>query len=83
MIRHADVNASTTRYLTPCVSLSPRRSSHSPPPTVALCLQGFLSLLPVYLDHLLFPTLSDAAFLTEIHHVNADGMDAGAAAFGS
>lgn len=42
-----------------------------------------MSLLPVYLDHLLFPTLSDAAFLTEIHHVNADGMDAGAAALGS
>lgn len=34
-------------------------------------------MLPIYLEHLLFPTLSDSAFMTEIHHVNADGLDAG------
>uniref|UniRef100_A0A915PJR3 Uncharacterized protein n=1 Tax=Setaria digitata TaxID=48799 RepID=A0A915PJR3_9BILA len=39
--------------------------------------QGFLKVLPVYLDHLLSPTLTDAQFLTEIHHINGKGEDAG------
>ncbi|KAI1290107.1 hypothetical protein HDE_08397 [Halotydeus destructor] len=38
---------------------------------------GFLNLLPVYLDHCLHPTLNDASFVTEVHHVNEDGEDAG------
>ena len=38
---------------------------------------GFLNLLPVYLDHILYPTLTDAAFTTEIHHVTAAGQDGG------
>lgn len=38
---------------------------------------GFLSLLPIYLDHLLFPTLTDYAYLTEVHHINAEAEDAG------
>lgn len=38
---------------------------------------GFLSLLPIYLDHILFPTLADSGFTTEVHHVNGDGEDAG------
>ncbi len=38
---------------------------------------GFLNILPVYLDHLFRPTLSDAAFVTEVHHVDGDGDDAG------
>ena len=28
--------------------------------------QGFLQLLPVYIDHILYPTLTEAAFLTEV-----------------
>jgi Zn-dependent M16 (insulinase) family peptidase len=39
--------------------------------------EGFLSLLPIYLDHLIFPTLTESAFVTEVHHVNEDGEDAG------
>ncbi|CAK9798548.1 Uncharacterized protein C05D11.1 [Anthophora plagiata] len=39
--------------------------------------EGFLSLLPIYLDHILYPTLTDAGFLTEVHHVTGEGEDAG------
>ena len=28
--------------------------------------QGFLQLLPIYLDHILYPTMSKAAFVTEV-----------------
>lgn len=38
---------------------------------------GFLSLLPVYLDHILYPTLTDAGFTTEVHHVTEEGEDGG------
>lgn len=38
---------------------------------------GFLKLLPIYLDHILFPTLSGSGFTTEVHHVNGDGKDCG------
>lgn len=38
---------------------------------------GFLNLLPIYMDHLLFPTLTDAAYTTEVHHINSKGEDAG------
>lgn len=38
---------------------------------------GFLNLLPIYLDHVLFPTLTDSAYTTEVHHINGDGEDAG------
>lgn len=38
---------------------------------------GFLNLLPVYLDHLLFPLLTDSGYLTEVHHINGEGEDAG------
>lgn len=38
---------------------------------------GFLELLPIYLDHILFPTLSDAGFQTEVHHISAEGEDSG------
>lgn len=80
--------------------------------TTAGC-DGFLTLLPIYLDHVLYPTLTvsqisvyihrcthifsnswrdtvtelviflcnfvlqDSAFLTEVHHVNEEGEDAG------
>ncbi|XP_020278203.1 uncharacterized protein C05D11.1-like [Pseudomyrmex gracilis] len=41
------------------------------------CTEAFFSLLPVYLDHIFYPTLTTSAYLTEIHHINGKGMDAG------
>ncbi|TKR78018.1 hypothetical protein L596_018892 [Steinernema carpocapsae] len=38
---------------------------------------GFLKVLPVYMDHVLDPTLTDAQYATEVHHINGDGEDAG------
>lgn len=38
---------------------------------------GFLELLPIYLDHILFPTLSDAGYITEVHHIAPNGEDSG------
>lgn len=36
------------------------------------------SLMPaVYLDHILHPTITDAGFVTEVHHINGAGEDAG------
>jgi Zn-dependent M16 (insulinase) family peptidase len=55
--------------------------------------QGFLQLLPIYVDHILYPTMTDAGFLTEVHissltsivlinprqvhHINAKGENSG------
>eukprot|EP00057_Strongylocentrotus_purpuratus_P020607 XP_011675081.1 PREDICTED: uncharacterized protein C05D11.1 [Strongylocentrotus purpuratus] len=39
--------------------------------------QGFINLMPIYLDHVLYPTLTDAGYTTEVHHVNGEGEDAG------
>ncbi|CAH1389034.1 unnamed protein product [Nezara viridula] len=39
--------------------------------------EGFIALMPIYLDHILFPTLNDAAFTTEVYHVNGEGRDGG------
>lgn len=38
---------------------------------------GFLNLLPIYLDHVLFPTLTDSAYTTEVHHINGEADNAG------
>ncbi|KAK6203563.1 Metalloenzyme, LuxS/M16 peptidase-like protein [Scheffersomyces amazonensis] len=38
---------------------------------------GFKALLPVYLDHLLFPTLTDEACLTEVYHIDGEGKEKG------
>ena len=38
---------------------------------------GFLNILPVYMDHILFPQLTDDVFVTEVHHVTPDGKDSG------
>jgi Zn-dependent M16 (insulinase) family peptidase len=38
---------------------------------------GFAQLLPIYLDHLIVPTLTDAGCYTEVHHVDGKGEDAG------
>ncbi len=39
--------------------------------------EGFLNMLPVYLDHIFFPKLEDTAFITEVHHIDGSGNDAG------
>jgi len=38
---------------------------------------GFAQILPVYLEHILLPTLTDSACYTEVHHVDGTGHDAG------
>lgn len=38
---------------------------------------GFLNIVPVYMDHILHPTLREQDFLTEVHHISGDGDDAG------
>lgn len=32
--------------------------------------EGFKTLLPIYLDHLINPTLTDEACLTEVYHID-------------
>ncbi|POY70063.1 hypothetical protein BMF94_6950 [Rhodotorula taiwanensis] len=39
--------------------------------------QGFLSILPVYLDHILYPTITSEGFVTEVHNINGKGEDSG------
>ncbi|CAE8685746.1 unnamed protein product [Polarella glacialis] len=39
--------------------------------------EGFLNILPVYLDHVLFPTLNESGFKTEVHHITGEGSNAG------
>jgi len=39
--------------------------------------EGFNRLLPVYMDHILYPTVTDTGFHTEVHHVDGEGKDAG------
>ncbi|EMR62792.1 putative zinc metalloprotease protein [Eutypa lata UCREL1] len=39
--------------------------------------EGFAQILPVYLEHLIVPTITDGACLTEVHHINGEGNDAG------
>ena len=39
--------------------------------------EGFAQILPVYLEHVIAPTLTDASCYTEIHHVDGSGNDAG------
>ena len=38
---------------------------------------GFIQILPVYLDHILHPTLREEDYRTEVHHINGEGEDAG------
>ena len=38
---------------------------------------GFAQILPVYLEHVIVPTLTDAGCYTEVHHINGTGHDAG------
>jgi len=39
--------------------------------------EGFLALLPIYVDHILNPLLTDAGYTTEVHHINGEGEDSG------
>lgn len=39
--------------------------------------QGFLQLLPIYVDHILYPTMTQAGFVTEVHHIDPKGQDSG------
>ncbi|KAJ1445171.1 Metalloenzyme, LuxS/M16 peptidase-like protein [Pelagophyceae sp. CCMP2097] len=39
--------------------------------------RGLLNLLPVFFDHVLRPTITDAGFDTEVHHVTGDGEHKG------
>jgi Zn-dependent M16 (insulinase) family peptidase len=39
--------------------------------------QGFLQLLPIYVDHILYPTMNQSAFITEVHHIDGKGEDSG------
>lgn len=39
--------------------------------------EGFLRLLPIFVDHILYPTLTESGCYTEVHHVNDKGEDAG------
>ncbi|KAK3699539.1 hypothetical protein LTR37_016408 [Vermiconidia calcicola] len=38
---------------------------------------GFAQILPVYLEHVIVPTLTDCGCYTEVHHVDGTGHDAG------
>jgi Zn-dependent M16 (insulinase) family peptidase len=38
---------------------------------------GFSQILPVYLEHVVAPTLTDAGCYTEVHHIDGAGNDAG------
>ncbi|CAK5076237.1 unnamed protein product [Meloidogyne enterolobii] len=38
---------------------------------------GFLKTLPIFIDHLLSPLLTDAQYLTEVHHIDGNGADSG------
>ena len=37
---------------------------------------GFLQVLPVYLDHIFYPLLNESGFITEVYHVNEAGEEA-------
>ncbi len=36
-----------------------------------------MNILPVYMDHILYPLLRDEDFMTEVHHISNKGEDAG------
>jgi len=39
--------------------------------------EGAINLLPIFADHVLFPTITDAGFVTEVHHINGQGENKG------
>jgi Zn-dependent M16 (insulinase) family peptidase len=38
---------------------------------------GFAQILPVYLEHVIVPNITDDACVTEVHHIDGEGNDAG------
>lgn len=34
-------------------------------------------MLPVFVDHILYPTITTAGFVTEVHHITGKGENAG------
>jgi Zn-dependent M16 (insulinase) family peptidase len=38
---------------------------------------GFAQILPIYLEHVILPTLTDEGCMTEVHHIDGEGNDAG------
>ena len=39
--------------------------------------EGFAQILPVYLEHVLLPTITDEGIVTEVWHIDGEGNDAG------
>jgi Zn-dependent M16 (insulinase) family peptidase len=39
--------------------------------------EGFSQILPVYLEHVIVPHITDDACVTEVHHIDGEGNDAG------
>jgi Zn-dependent M16 (insulinase) family peptidase len=39
--------------------------------------EGFLRFVPIYIDHILYASLTHSGYVTEVHHVNGEGKDAG------
>ncbi|CAL8125775.1 unnamed protein product [Orchesella dallaii] len=39
--------------------------------------EGFCTFLPIYMDHIFYPLLTDSAFKTEVYHTTGEGTDAG------
>jgi Zn-dependent M16 (insulinase) family peptidase len=39
--------------------------------------EGFLNMLPIYLEHILYPTITKEGFTTEVYHINGKGEEAG------
>lgn len=39
--------------------------------------KGFANILPIYLEHVIAPTLTDEGCYTEVHHIDGSGNDAG------
>ncbi|CAH0557668.1 unnamed protein product [Brassicogethes aeneus] len=39
--------------------------------------EGFLALMPIFLEHILYPVLTEEGFVTEVHHITESGEDAG------
>ncbi|KAF2069702.1 hypothetical protein CYY_008979 [Polysphondylium violaceum] len=38
---------------------------------------GLLNAVPLYMDHIFYPTLTEQGFVTEVHHINGQGKDGG------
>lgn len=34
--------------------------------------EGFLNLLPIYLDHVLYPTLTESGYITEVRLLSSE-----------